>query len=55
MVPIHFDTFPSGLDRDGDAVLALRAAAKDRGLDEQRVQILAIGEQRVIVGTHGDK
>jgi L-ascorbate metabolism protein UlaG (beta-lactamase superfamily) len=51
MVPIHFDTFPSGLDKDGEAVLALRAAAKQRGLDERRVQILAIGEQRVIVGT----
>lgn len=50
LVPIHYDTFANGLDRDGEPASTLRAAATERGLDATRVQILAIGEQRVIVG-----
>jgi len=48
MVPIHFDTFVNSLDEVGDAPRALDRAAKEMHL-EDRVERLAIGEQRVIV------
>lgn len=49
MVPIHYDTFVSSLDRPGEAAAELRARARARGLGGDQVQILAHGEQRVII------
>jgi N-acyl-phosphatidylethanolamine-hydrolysing phospholipase D len=45
MVPMHFDTFVNSTDEPGDAARALRAVMKTRGLGEDRVTILAVGEQ----------
>jgi N-acyl-phosphatidylethanolamine-hydrolysing phospholipase D len=49
MLPIHFDTFVNSLDEYGAAPRALREAMAMQGLDEQRVAILAHGQQRVFV------
>jgi L-ascorbate metabolism protein UlaG (beta-lactamase superfamily) len=49
MLAVHFDTFPNSLDAPGAAPRALRAAAKARGVGEDRIVILAPGEQRVFV------
>lgn len=49
MVPIHFDTFINSADRVGDAPAALRRAMAQRGLGADRVLLLEIGEQRVVV------
>lgn len=49
MLPIHFDTFLNSDDQDGDCAGALRASMKERGLDDDRVSILAAGAQRVYV------
>jgi L-ascorbate metabolism protein UlaG (beta-lactamase superfamily) len=48
MVPMHFDTLVNGLDEPGEARKTLVFEAKRRGIAE-KVQVLAIGEQRVIV------
>jgi L-ascorbate metabolism protein UlaG (beta-lactamase superfamily) len=48
MVPIHFDTLVNGTDEAGEALVELRRSARERGVEE-RVHVLAIGEQRVIV------
>jgi L-ascorbate metabolism protein UlaG (beta-lactamase superfamily) len=50
LVPIHFDTMPSSLDAPGEALRMLREGLARRGVDEERVVVLAIGERRGIVG-----
>jgi N-acyl-phosphatidylethanolamine-hydrolysing phospholipase D len=52
MMPIHFDTFPNSADEPGEAKDLLRKLADERGLGPDRVAILEIGEQRVIVPKH---
>lgn len=49
MVPIHHGTFVNTFDRPGDALGALRAGMKRRGLDEGSVLVLGQGEQRVLL------
>jgi L-ascorbate metabolism protein UlaG (beta-lactamase superfamily) len=49
MVPIHFDTLVNGFDTPGEARTMLTEEARKRGVAD-KVQILAIGEQRVVVG-----
>jgi L-ascorbate metabolism protein UlaG (beta-lactamase superfamily) len=49
MVPIHFDTLINGFDQPGEARAALERAMKERGLGEDRVKILPIGGQAVVV------
>jgi N-acyl-phosphatidylethanolamine-hydrolysing phospholipase D len=49
MVPIHFDTFINSDDQPGDCPRLLRRHMRERGLGEDRVAILAIGEQRVLI------
>jgi L-ascorbate metabolism protein UlaG (beta-lactamase superfamily) len=53
MIPIHYDTFVNSMDEPGDAVAELRRVIAKRGLDRDRVQILAHGEQRVLVPRSG--
>jgi N-acyl-phosphatidylethanolamine-hydrolysing phospholipase D len=47
MIPIHFDTFPHGIDPPGYATKVLREAMKEQAVPEERVHILCIGEQYV--------
>jgi len=49
MVPIHFDTFINSGDVPGECGRVLRAEVALRELGVERVPILEIGEQRVIV------
>jgi N-acyl-phosphatidylethanolamine-hydrolysing phospholipase D len=49
MLAMHFDTFVNSLDEYGAAPRALRDELGRHGLDEERVAILAHGEQRVFV------
>lgn len=49
MLPIHFDTFVNSLDEYGAAPRALREAMAREGLDEERVALLAHGQQRVFL------
>lgn len=49
MVPIHFDTFINSLDAVGAVPAALRRAMAERGLGPDRVAVLEVGEQRVLV------
>ena len=49
MVPVHFDTFINSDDSPGDCVHSLRQHMQERGLGDDRVAILGIGEQRVLV------
>lgn len=49
LVPLHFDTFINGDDRPGECSLKLRSEMSAREVYEDRVQILAIGEQRVLL------
>ncbi len=51
MIPIHFDTFVNSEDEPGEARRVLEGVMKERGLGADRVQILAIGEQRVLFST----
>jgi len=48
MVPIHFDTFNS-IDGEGEPADSLRRAMRMKELDETRVALMTIGEQRTIV------
>ncbi|HMA96168.1 MAG TPA: MBL fold metallo-hydrolase [Polyangiaceae bacterium] len=50
MVPIHFDTFINGDDRPGDCSLRLLSEMARRGIEANTVDILRIGEQRVLIG-----
>jgi len=49
MVPIHFDTFINSDDQPGDCPRLLREHMRERGMAEERVAILQIGEQRVLI------
>jgi N-acyl-phosphatidylethanolamine-hydrolysing phospholipase D len=49
MLPMHFDTFINSLDAPGEPEAVLRRVMARRGLDEGRVPILRIGEQRVLI------
>jgi L-ascorbate metabolism protein UlaG (beta-lactamase superfamily) len=49
MVPIHFDTFINSDDLPGDCPRLLRGHMSQRGLGEDTVSILRIGEQRVLI------
>lgn len=49
MIPMHYDTFVNSEDQPGEAPRLLRAAGAARHLDDRAVQILRIGEQRVLV------
>ncbi|HWO14985.1 MAG TPA: MBL fold metallo-hydrolase [Polyangiaceae bacterium] len=49
MLPVHYDTFVNSLDEFGEAPRVLRGLLAARGLDAERVAILAHGEQRVFV------
>jgi len=49
MIPIHFDTYINSDDAQGACPNELRAQMRARGLSEQQVSILAVGEQRVLV------
>jgi L-ascorbate metabolism protein UlaG (beta-lactamase superfamily) len=53
MVPIHYDTLVNGFDAPGEAKATLMRVMKERGLGEDRVKILPIGGQAVIVGRSG--
>lgn len=49
MIPIHFDTYINSDDALGACPKELRARMNARGLSEEQVAILAIGEQRVLL------
>ena len=49
MIPVHFDTFVNSEDEPGEAKRVLEGVMKARDLGPDRVQILGIGEQRVVV------
>jgi L-ascorbate metabolism protein UlaG (beta-lactamase superfamily) len=49
MVPIHFDTFLNGTDQLGEPVARLHEAMSRRGLGPTQVQILEMGEQRILI------
>jgi N-acyl-phosphatidylethanolamine-hydrolysing phospholipase D len=49
LVPMHFDTFINSDDEPGDCPKLLREVMHERGVGEDRVVILEIGEQRVLV------
>ncbi|MGD0525660.1 MAG: MBL fold metallo-hydrolase [Polyangiaceae bacterium] len=53
MVPIHYGTLVNGFDAPGEARATLVEVMKKRGLGEDRVKILPIGGQAVIVGRAG--
>jgi L-ascorbate metabolism protein UlaG (beta-lactamase superfamily) len=49
MVPVHYDTFINSDDLPGDCPRRLREHMRERGLGDDQVAILAIGEQRVFI------
>jgi L-ascorbate metabolism protein UlaG (beta-lactamase superfamily) len=49
MVPIHYDTLVNGFDAPGEPRATLERSMRDRGLGPERVRILPIGGQAVIV------
>jgi L-ascorbate metabolism protein UlaG (beta-lactamase superfamily) len=49
MLAVHYDTFVNSLDEYGEAPRVLRSLLPGHGLDEERVAILAHGEQRVFL------
>ena len=49
MIPIHFDTYINSDDAPGACPKELRARMQARGLSDEQVSILAIGEQRVLI------
>jgi L-ascorbate metabolism protein UlaG (beta-lactamase superfamily) len=49
MVPIHHDTLVNGFDRPGEAVESLQREMQSHGLGTDRVRILPVGGQTVIV------
>jgi L-ascorbate metabolism protein UlaG (beta-lactamase superfamily) len=48
MIPIHYGTFIDSMDEPGEALALLGKATREHGVAD-RVDVLAIGEQRVIV------
>lgn len=53
MVPIHFDTFINSLDVVGAVPAALRRAMAEQGVAPDRVTVLEVGEQRVLIAREG--
>ncbi len=53
MLPIHFDTFVNSEDRVGEAPAILRRAMRARAVRPERVVLLEIGEQRVLIPRAG--
>jgi N-acyl-phosphatidylethanolamine-hydrolysing phospholipase D len=49
MVPVHFDTFINSDDELGQCPRMLRQAMRARAVSDERVAILDIGEQRVLL------
>jgi L-ascorbate metabolism protein UlaG (beta-lactamase superfamily) len=49
MMPVHYDTFINSDDLPGDCPRLLRQHMRARGLTEDEVAILEIGEQRVLI------
>ena len=49
MVPIHFDTFINSEDRPGECSLELLDQMSKRGMGFDRVTLLDVGEQRVLL------
>lgn len=49
MVPIHFDTFINSDDAPGACPRELERVMRSRGLNDEQVTILHVGEQRVVV------
>ena len=49
MIPMHYDTFQNSTDEPGDAERVFRRAIADRGIVPEKVHVLAIGEQRVLL------
>jgi L-ascorbate metabolism protein UlaG (beta-lactamase superfamily) len=49
MVPVHFDTFVNSSDTVGEAPDGLLRAARMKELDTDRIALMEIGEQRVIL------
>jgi len=49
MIPIHFDTYINSDDAVGACPKELRTQMRARGLSDERVSILDIGEQRVLI------
>jgi L-ascorbate metabolism protein UlaG (beta-lactamase superfamily) len=54
LMPIHFDTFVNALGEPGFAPAQLRRLAAERHLGSDRVVVLDIGEQCIIVGAGGE-
>jgi N-acyl-phosphatidylethanolamine-hydrolysing phospholipase D len=50
MVPIHYDTLVNGFDAPGEARAVLESEMRANGFGEDRIRILPIGGQAVIVG-----
>ncbi len=49
MVPVHYDTLVNGLDAPGEPRAVLEQVMRERGLGPDRVRILPIGGQTVVV------
>lgn len=49
MVPIHYDTFQNSTDEPGDAERLLRRVVDERGIAKEKVHVLEVGEQRVLL------
>jgi L-ascorbate metabolism protein UlaG (beta-lactamase superfamily) len=49
MVPIHYDTFINSADEPGEPRRVLETTMRARGLSNEQVHSLEIGEQRVLV------
>jgi len=49
MIPIHFDTYINSDDAFGACPAELRNQMQSRGLSDEQVSILGIGEQRVLI------
>jgi L-ascorbate metabolism protein UlaG (beta-lactamase superfamily) len=49
MMAMHFDTFPESYDTLGEAESRMREVMKENNLTEDKVIILKIGEQKVII------
>lgn len=54
MVPMHFETFINSADEPGEPERVLRQAMAQKNLTEARVNILQIGEQRVLIPKNAD-
>lgn len=53
MIPIHYATFVNGLDKPGDPRRELVQGMLGRGLTRNQVDILRIGDRRVLLGPGG--